>query len=1504
MVAIQRHQSTNLFLVAGIDPAQARFAVVLDPDDSSANPQTLAETWGSARYVFFPRGKALEFLSVGEAIWNMFQSQPDIRIGWSAAPGVFTQTVRVPVAAPQDAPITNDVELGIRNYKLNIPQGTRLGFGPNGFLFAFGSQPSSPKLERDRFHVKLQGDSFQLAVVDDHSKHVSRFECALSANAATVDKPDDFDRLDIGLRYFRRIFDVERTIEQIADPDTLVSRRFAVFDISPPFVPSGNAPMRAYLDFFHHGVQLDEDSRIVADSYLEFDPRHELEIGTYFRTSHGQRLILKPETTSRLLFIDKPQFFNQAADQYYLAPDGEFHIDRIVNEKGQTIDGNRSNRLVCGNSGIEYIRFRSRDRISFLPLQNAFYTMPQPPLDPAEAPASNGAARKLSGEARTSWLQVLPHEIDKLANYRAQADDAPLYTPLPKDPDIDQSQWPESGKPIFEFQQINVKALPADTQPPFPLAPVDGFRPAISNRVGSHHLKTLVPWLNREYVAFESLVLQPSRREIIGQVQATAPPAPVSFAERTDEELQDTVTPQGLIVQTNPQQGFRYETLQLARSEPPNEDAFLTLKNVFENQNLVDALQRNRLFAVLSRIPTGVIFDDDTFKILSWAFAFKFDRTTPPEDRPLLIFKLYEGKSFAELAEDETLWAAGLHSANDKEAVRAYVKRIQQKRTEELNSKDRKLDLYKGIYQKLHDPNWNGILGINLVLDSQNLPDQLQGLAIGIDLKELRWDHVGFNATRFSGNANGQVESERTSAFALLDYNAPKEKKPEGGPAYKILVRSLQVLFEQSKLRQFNAKVELTSAEMFKQKTKDDTNTVTLLGSYAQKDGLDTYTFAYAGNQKITFDAVSKFIENVTIRKVTMVTVAPDASGFRKTQFLIDGEISSGDTIEDYLCIEGVKFKDLSATFRFREGGSDLQPVDFDPGIVSFDLTDNKCESSLLTHIPLKLREFFFSLSDKLVNLTDLGFLPLSAATGDFDVKFDYGFSFALDLGSLGELTSSLKDLKAEIFVGWQQLKPELPVLGMKLPNGRMELGIQGVIKLTIEDFQVCIERFGAGNEKRFFAIAMRDCTLELLGISIPDESGEGKKLNIYLFPNPDDPLGDRVGWFGGLSFDSDKQFVGAGQRVQIEAPSGGGPQNFDSIIKQLKDYRTALGDEPCQKLRTVMHYSRENEWTAGFDLQVVDSVKLGVIFNDPHLYGLKIDVAKLFALQVVYRKITDELGVYSAEIRLPDAIRQIELGAASLTLPIIGIEVYTNGDFRLDLGFPWQLSFERCFNLQIFPFIGKGGFYVGRLLGVSTNMLPGLPADARVAVFGLGLSIGLGKEVTKGIFSFGVSVSVYGILEGALGYHKDNSDILPPDAYALVGRVGIIGILFGSVDFGIVKAAVHITIEIGMPFRIQQLPGKSFEISVPGIEANVKVSVEVVIKTIKIFGKKIKISFTFKFEMHIRLDFPIGSDSSTAREARLTSMAGEPAMLEAQDDSQIDWDEDLFTDLFTLLEA
>ncbi|MGS4992787.1 hypothetical protein ACVCK3_04375 [Bacillus cereus] len=293
--------------------------------------------------------------------------------------------------------------------------------------------------------------------------------------------------------------------------------------------------------------------------------------------------------------------------------------------------------------------------------------------------------------------------------------------------------------------------------------------------------------------------------------------------------------------------------------------------------------------------------------------------------------------------------------------------------------------------------------------------------------------------------------------------------------------------------------------------------------------------------------------------------------------------------------------------------------------------------------------------------------------------------------------------------------------------------------------------------------------------------------------------------------------------------------------------------------------------WLIAADFDVLKTgsdylFSLGLIFNDPNLYGLHLSMGNQtggllrgLEFEILYQKINDSIGVYQAEIQLPDSLRYLEFGAYSITLPNFSVAIYTNGDFKLDIGFPWDLDFSRSFTIQTIvppgiPAIGSAGFYINKLSGETSDRVPVCDNGrfGEVLEFGFGMRLGIGKEIVKGPLKAGFSVTIIGILEGVLAkwipwnkevHHTalaESSGFNLQEEYffQLIGTVGIQGKLFGSVDLSLIKADVDITVTVAT-----QLTYESYRDIEFAIIADVRVSVKVKFGSGR-FAVKIKIHY------------------------------------------------------------
>lgn len=347
--------------------------------------------------------------------------------------------------------------------------------------------------------------------------------------------------------------------------------------------------------------------------------------------------------------------------------------------------------------------------------------------------------------------------------------------------------------------------------------------------------------------------------------------------------------------------------------------------------------------------------------------------------------------------------------------------------------------------------------------------------------------------------------------------------------------------------------------------------------------------------------------------------------------------------------------------------------------------------------------------------------------------------------------------------------------------------------------------------------------------------------------------------------------FLGMGQHVAFTQP-----QNINNIQTAITVMRSAFSDTNSQP-NTVpikpngagaLSFDQNSHWLMGADFTVAKFYRLAAVFNDPELYGMMISVDKTaeyfgnLYFEILYKKVNDSIGVYQIDLQLPDEFRHLEFGEVSITLPLIGIKIYTNGNFYLDFGFPASITdFSRSFTVQVFPFIGAGGFYFGYLSGATATNIPTTQCGIfnPVISFGLGLQLGVGKTVDEGILKAGLYLTAVGIFQGVLaffrptkGLKRANGEPLTDDIYyKLQGTFGLVGHIYGEVNFAIISARVDILAYVYVSITIESY----MEIPIT-FEAGVSVSLKV---TINLGLFKIRISLSFKAT--VKAAFVIGEN-------------------------------------------
>ncbi|MGG7666492.1 hypothetical protein [Dyadobacter sp. BHUBP1] len=886
---------------------------------------------------------------------------------------------------------------------------------------------------------------------------------------------------------------------------------------------------------------------------------------------------------------------------------------------------------------------------------------------------------------------------------------------------------------------------------------------------------------------------------------------------------------------------------------------------------------------------------DEVFQVDITPF---YNRATPNEhNNSIIIFKFHK-RPLMELLKDTTKWSNNGDILGNQKSLKEVLRQI---------SDGNLLDIDDPYFNDriFSDPNWNGVLILNVPIGStKNLPGIFGGLSSSQRLNksdnnqkialttEMNFKYVAFpvNKTKISSS---KVSISSTSFYGMIDYNPfehdadyKKVSKYLDNTAWKFVLSKLKVRFFNSKISFFEAFSFLQVHQLFEDSVKFDPfvlshgddgrndkkpNLIRLEGSY-QKNGDNTGQFLFNAelSSSINFGA-DAILKAITVNRIGF---SYDA-GAQDFRFDIDASAKLSDwKTPELISIKSIDFSNIGLRFKVD---------DVKLPVVSFDLSklfvlpqiDFDCEG-LLSSFPIRFSHF-------------KGFKLTHDNAGKFSIDYDFftlpgfrrpnipagitsffSFIFDFDLGTLGNL-AALKALKGQLLFGWSTGGGFAMGLKISGPStSGFHIDLFGALKLDIEKADFC-------QINKQFMLRLVNARLSVLGMEMPS------KYNVFsalIFAGK----GSKVAWLLSYTTGSDddvtrnKLTLGIGQRVGI--PDLFGITSVDQAITSMKRVFDPKQDACKTKRFPETVYSPERNWLVGSENIVSDSWKdvldLKFVFNDPVLYGVFLRIVGLLDVEIMYKKVSDDLGVWSQELAPDPAIRNIDMGGAAVTLPVLDVDLYTNGDWRGDIGYPRSTDdWARSCLIQIRPFVGWAGFYITSLRNASFSLfaqyLHLLPKDpnnpsskpgegCNIIQAGFAFRIGIGAYIDKGIFYVGASISVYGLMEGAFAFNKGQRSIkkLFPDHFALRGRVGAIAELVGYVDFKIIKAAIHVILRVEFGLLLALINSKLQPVPIY-IEGSVKVNVSVTICCFRIFRKRICIVIHLSFQATVRFPYTLG---------------------------------------------
>nr|WP_314497521.1 hypothetical protein [uncultured Chryseobacterium sp.] len=901
-------------------------------------------------------------------------------------------------------------------------------------------------------------------------------------------------------------------------------------------------------------------------------------VNNLFPTDSSARFVISPQDAAGI-------------KSFYLSPEGDFYLDPGASQAAFA-DENGQYSLLPGLSGTEVVSFTpyknnagtiTGDTIRFISKQSAFAAN----FPGQEVSLANPGTDKpiLDSTYLTAWANIVAATPGNV-QYASQPQGASLYA---KDHGVASPDNNITG--FLGFYEPSVD-MPQNSGFAVPIAPYLGVNP--------------VPPPSAEGIdAFESKVLSAERKTLISAAFST-PHSSKSKAKRAMAKTAATdytasATPQGLVA--NVSNNGNWSLLNLAQNTvnngspeylnpegetpatpsqyqlsfinlmPQMQSAFLTNQQflvITNNQYLGD------LFSTMNT-PGGGASSQPVFNnkmsIEDWPFDLNVGTgNTYADYNNVLIFKFCKG-SIIDRVKNPKEWtqanAFNIDKSNTDSAaaynqlvavsswLQTYLETAEDSYKAALaDPASGQLEYYQKFHTIINDPNWNGVLALKATIDLQEFPQQLKGLISGINLKNFYAHHFGIEVNRV--DASGVITMDPVSSlFGLINYvdpayaqqisqglNPNKPVQPATGVNYDFKVLFLQILFENTAIKDFASKLQLTMNNLFSDKVtgtnnpygSNSLNTVVLNGTYQDHNGTPVYVFDNKDDNLFYFD--SNLLTNVEITKIQFNTLTTDPAaldiqsrftmwGYLNFDTMIaqattkDGSdypldaFSFGIASNDGTLQRGLNYSNLYVNMAFNLNTPTVTTYSFDASQIAFNSSQSNARAnSLYPNFALQINKLLSGNDDSAPS--GQGYLKLSlpginatGITGDW-----YGLQMTLNMGSPGELASSI-GFNASLLIAWSPgSKIAAPgynaFVGIKLPgtasNAKL-LSIQGVLKLAIDklSLQYVVDQ-------QSYLLTLSNIALKLLGIlKLPP----GGNTDFLLFGNPNPgATAKSLGWY------------------------------------------------------------------------------------------------------------------------------------------------------------------------------------------------------------------------------------------------------------------------------------------------------------------------------------------------------------------------------------------------------
>lgn len=819
-------------------------------------------------------------------------------------------------------------------------------------------------------------------------------------------------------------------------------------------------------------------------------------VSSHLRSTLGDVFTLGPQAGAALVFAVNPQAsVSSNSDPLYLVPSGDF---QLTSTRSGTVG------LMCGLSGVEYLELDETSTLTFAPGHDSFaqgFIPGQPPgatsLVPTDPPT-------------TSFATVTADSAG--VTYFAQPDQSVLYNYPP---------GAQGQQTVTALSAVPVQAGTTSQTSLFPMLAYAGVAAGDTAALAQ----------------LESQVISPARKLAISASGVSA--LPLALVEPPPASKYST-TPQGLLATYVPgsQTWNQIILAQMPAAQP------LMLQNV--TGHLLSAFQSNKLFLVATQpdaFTSVIVSPNDQIAIgpdPPHAWFFDLDPSLWEKYRTILILK-FADSSIEQLAGQTSTWAYATDFNGDPDATgKAILDAIATAKSS--NDAD-----FETFLDAMTNPQWNGIIALNVQAPLKELPAQLAGLAVGIDQSKFMAHHVGITASKIKvPDQPGDLGIEDSSIFGLIAYEG---KPPAPGLGdYAFEVERLKVLFLNSAIASFSSVIDLEVNQLFGEPAKlmgSKDNIVRLNGVYQRHSAggqdQDTFTFETPAAQSSTFEMTSKVLSAVVLSRGQFVTITADSTASRTdSEFLFWG-------LADFKALEldlfsfgtenaqdppaGLSFGNLAIAMTFDPSATPVPTFAFDASELSLDIAAStaRCDS-LFEHFPLTLKGFAQGVLG--ASPTDLGYMGLQSTLTQTSLTFPwFALDFDLNLGSAGALAAEA-GFVASLTAAWSPTTKDdadyAVFTGLKLPGSsgsKRQISIEGLFNITFRSLELIAV------PPDTYVLVIYGIGFKFLSFTFPPNG----QVNFSLFGDPMTSKGSSLGWYAAYAKDAAKP------ATKPELPSGNG---------------------------------------------------------------------------------------------------------------------------------------------------------------------------------------------------------------------------------------------------------------------------------------------------------------------------------------------------------------------------